>query len=123
MLSNESVNSNNVMDEVSFALEKTKSVIPILLNDFNTPFRLKRLQHIDFKDAYKDGLSELLEVLNQHLVIETAVEKDTGPIYNEKSSVAKNNTSAFKSLKTRKWFIIGGLAILIFIVFIFQYLN
>ena len=63
VLSAESVKSNNVMDEVSFALESGKTVIPVYLSECATPFRLRRLQRIDFTGDYQTGLNQLLEVL------------------------------------------------------------
>lgn len=63
VLSAESVKSNNVMDEVSFALESGKTVIPVFLSECATPFRLRRLQRIDFTCDYQTGLNQLLEVL------------------------------------------------------------
>ena len=65
-LSKASVASYNVMDEVSFALEKGKQVIPVLLEDCKIPFRLRRLQFADFSNNYDEGLSRLLKVLNLH---------------------------------------------------------
>ena len=61
----ESISSNNVMDEVSFALEKGKKVIPILLEPCEIPFRLRRLQHIDFTESYDDGLQKLTAFIKQ----------------------------------------------------------
>jgi uncharacterized protein len=63
ILSPISVNSTNVMDEVSFALEEQKTVIPVIYKDCAIPFRLRRLQHVDFKQDYAHGLNELLKVL------------------------------------------------------------
>jgi hypothetical protein len=63
ILSPTSVNSTNVMDEVSFALEEQKTVIPVIYTDCAIPFRLRRLQHVDFKHDYGHGLKELLNVL------------------------------------------------------------
>ena len=45
ILSPSSVNSRNVLDEVSFALEKSKQIVPILYRDCEVPFRLRRIQH------------------------------------------------------------------------------
>lgn len=59
-----SIASNNVMDEVSYALESGKRVIPILWKQCNTPFRLRRLQRIDFTGEYNDGINQLLEALD-----------------------------------------------------------
>jgi hypothetical protein len=63
VLSPESVASNNVMDEVSFALEEEKQVVPVLARCCDKPFRLRRLQHIDFTTDYDKGISQLLRAL------------------------------------------------------------
>ncbi len=65
ILSPASVSSDNVMDEVSFALETGKTVIPVLLSQCTMPFRLRRLQHIDFTGDYQMGLSQLLEAVGK----------------------------------------------------------
>jgi len=64
ILSATSVASENVMDEVSYALEEGKTVIPILLSNCDTPFRLRRLQRIDFTGDYQRGFDHLLEAIN-----------------------------------------------------------
>jgi TIR domain len=63
VLSPESLASNNVMDEVSYALEEGKLIVPILLRPCNIPFRLRRVQHIDFTTDYDSGFSQLLRAL------------------------------------------------------------
>ncbi len=63
VLSPVSVNSDNVRDEVSFALSRQKRVIPVLYRDCEVPFRLARLQHIDFRPDYARALTILLRAL------------------------------------------------------------
>lgn len=63
ILSPVSVNSDNVRDEVSFALSRQKRVIPVLYRDCDVPFRLARLQHIDFRPDYARALKILLRAL------------------------------------------------------------
>jgi TIR domain len=63
ILSPSSVESTNVMDEVSFALEEKKLVIPVLYQDCKIPFRLRRLQYVDARVEYGKGLAELLRML------------------------------------------------------------
>lgn len=63
VLSPAAVHSTNVMDEVSFALEEGKTVVPILYRDCAIPFRLRRVQYIDFRKDYQHGLAELLKIL------------------------------------------------------------
>jgi hypothetical protein len=58
-----SVNSTNVMDEVSFALEEQKTVIPVIYRDCAIPFRLRRVEHVDLSKDYSRGLQELLKTL------------------------------------------------------------
>ncbi|PQJ15006.1 TIR domain-containing protein [Aureicoccus marinus] len=64
VLSKTSVESNNVMDEVSFAMEEDKKVIPLLVEDCEIPFRLRRLQQADFKESYRAGLEQLIQALD-----------------------------------------------------------
>ena len=63
ILSPASISSANVMDEVSFALEEQKTVIPVIYQDCTVPFRLRRVQHSDFRQDYARGLQELLRTL------------------------------------------------------------
>jgi hypothetical protein len=63
ILSSASVQSNNVLDEVYFALDRNKRVIPVLYQSCDIPFRLKRLQHIDFSCSYASGLAGLQKTL------------------------------------------------------------
>jgi len=63
VLSPSSVASTNVLDEVNFALENQKTVIPVLYLDCEVPFRLRRLQYVDLKSDYDRGFQELLRTL------------------------------------------------------------
>jgi hypothetical protein len=64
VLSPAAVDSNNVMDEVSNALEEQKRVVPILYQHCTVPFRLRRLQYADFQLRYQEGLAALIRVLD-----------------------------------------------------------
>jgi hypothetical protein len=64
ILSPASVNSNNVLDEVSYALDKQKTLIPILHRDCDIPFRIRRFQHLDFRSDYDRMLAELRKCLH-----------------------------------------------------------
>lgn len=63
VLSPSSVASQNVLDEVSFAIDERKAVIPVLYRDCQIPMRVRRLQYIDFRTDYQKGLLELLKTL------------------------------------------------------------
>jgi hypothetical protein len=64
VLSPASVVSQNVMDEVAFALGSNKKVVPVLHRRCDIPFRIQRLQYIDFTTTYHDGFTQLLKALN-----------------------------------------------------------
>ena len=85
VLSPEAVNSQNVMDEVSYALEEHKQVIPVLYRDCQIPFRLRRVQHIDFRTDYNRGLRDLLKALGvmEQGAPETASQKPRGPLQSD----------------------------------------
>jgi hypothetical protein len=63
VLSADAVSSQNVMDEVSYALEEEKLIIPVRYEDCAIPFRLRRVQFVDFAQDFEDGLRALLKAL------------------------------------------------------------
>jgi hypothetical protein len=64
ILSPAAVESTNVMDEVSLALEEGKTVLPVIHRECKIPFRLRRLQYVNLTLDYKAGLDRLLETLD-----------------------------------------------------------
>ncbi len=60
ILSPSSVDSDNVMGEVTVALDEKREVIPVLYRDCRVPPRLRLLQHVDFRSDYLQALGELL---------------------------------------------------------------
>ncbi len=63
ILSPASESSPNVRDEVSFALWKEKTVIPVLYRDCEIPYRLHRLQRLDLRSDYAQRLKTLVAAL------------------------------------------------------------
>jgi len=64
VLSKTSVASNNVMDEVGYALSENKKVVPVLMEECEIPFRLQRRQFADLtgEDDAK-GMKTLISAL------------------------------------------------------------
>ena len=60
VLSPKSVTSQNVLDEIGYALSRKKPLIPVLYRDCEVPYRLSRIQYIDFRTAYDERLRDLL---------------------------------------------------------------
>lgn len=77
IISDTSTKSKNVMDEISYAIGQGKRIIPLVIEDCQVPFRLGRLQHIDFTQDYNTAFDSLLKTLDTpQSQNETA---DTGP--------------------------------------------
>lgn len=60
IISESSVGSKNVLDEISYAIDERKKIIPIKLAQCDIPFRLRRFQHIDFSKSYQLGFRNVL---------------------------------------------------------------
>ena len=75
-----SVKSENVRDEISYALKQGKTVIPVLYMECVIPLRLERKHHIDFRANYASGLATLLRQLHvehpNEAVLDKAAEGD-----------------------------------------------
>ena len=63
ILSPSSAESTHVEDEVNFALEEHKTVIPVLYRDCTVPFQLRPFQYVDFRTDYARGLKVMLKTL------------------------------------------------------------
>lgn len=101
ILSPASVNSTNVMDEVSFALEEKKTVIPVVYRDCTIPFRLRRLQYVDFRQDYTRGLEELLKTLAPEQRAEQGrLPISTGPKQTNGSAASQRERGADEERRT-----------------------
>ncbi|HEX7189985.1 MAG TPA: toll/interleukin-1 receptor domain-containing protein [Thermoanaerobaculia bacterium] len=65
VLSPRSVASDNVLDEVGFAIDHDKDVIPVLFEQCEVPIRITRLQRIDFTGNYPAALARCIAVLTE----------------------------------------------------------
>jgi hypothetical protein len=52
--------SENVQDEIAYALDAGKIIIPVILENCMVHFRLRRLKRVDFTKDYNEGLDQLL---------------------------------------------------------------
>jgi hypothetical protein len=135
VLSPTSIASQNVMDEASFAIEQDKKILPVLYQNCDIPFRLKRLQYIDFSGDYDIAYTKLLNALTIHSsenVRETPSPKlrSMGMLL-DSASISAHKVEQEAGLATRKkegkpwwrhpaW--IGGIAVIIAAVLSSPYL-
>ena len=63
ILSPRSVASDNVADEISYAIDSGKSVLPVKIETCNLPLRLTRKQVVDATGSYDRALQQCLDAL------------------------------------------------------------
>ena len=63
LASETSVSSLSVLNEVNFAIEENKTVVPVLIENCKLPFRIRRLQRIDMFSNYEEGFNDLIKEL------------------------------------------------------------
>ena len=63
IVSEASANSDNVLNEISYALDQKKKVIPIVIDQTPVPLRITRLQREDFSGDYATSLRRFTEHL------------------------------------------------------------
>lgn len=64
LLSPRSVESDNVADEISFAIDHRKSVLPVMIDRCRLPLRITRMQVIDAVGDYERALEQCIAVLS-----------------------------------------------------------
>lgn len=84
VLSQASVTSDKVMDEVSYALEENKTVVPLLLEECNIPFRIRRLQYATFTEGTKKGVDSLISALQLDDYVANKLAQDATITYKQK---------------------------------------
>ncbi|HET9905095.1 MAG TPA: SUMF1/EgtB/PvdO family nonheme iron enzyme [Anaerolineales bacterium] len=65
VLTPESIESQNVKDELSYAIDSGKNILPVVIKPCKIPLRLRRFQFVDFTDKpYKESLSDIKRLLS-----------------------------------------------------------
>jgi hypothetical protein len=66
ILTQQSIASYNVKDEIGYAIDSNKRILPILLEHVNVPFRLRRFQYVDFTDkSNNEGIDAAKQLLRK----------------------------------------------------------
>ncbi|HET9587608.1 MAG TPA: SUMF1/EgtB/PvdO family nonheme iron enzyme, partial [Anaerolineales bacterium] len=79
VLSPESIESQSVKDELSYAIDSGKHILPVVIRPSKIPFRLRRFQYVDFTDKpYKDSLADIKHLLSNTQRLEPAPAPDLG---------------------------------------------
>jgi hypothetical protein len=71
--------SDNVKDEIGYAIDTGKYILPILLENADVPLRLRRFQYVDFTTKnYEEGVESAKHLLKK-LGGETNITEEQGP--------------------------------------------
>ncbi|MEO1206837.1 MAG: toll/interleukin-1 receptor domain-containing protein [Pseudomonadota bacterium] len=92
ILSPHSVQSENVLDEISFALERLKTVIPVIYKDCSIPLRIVRKQRIDVRRAPAKAVLTCQEELKS-LLSRTPNDQTTPMSKNIRTAYSKASTN------------------------------
>ncbi len=85
VVSENSALSENVANEVQFARDEGKIIIPILIEQTNVPLTWRRYQRINFIENYEAGLNSLVQTLKleMSLILNKETEKEGQPLKEE----------------------------------------
>lgn len=90
ILSPSSAESTHVEDEVNYALEEHKAVIPVFHKDCKVPFQLRPFQYVDFRTDYAHGLNTMLKTLSAGKAVGTTSASAAAAVMQEQpASTAK----------------------------------
>jgi len=60
-----SVESENVLDEIGYAIDNGKHILPVLLESCDVPLRLRRFQYVDFSNkSFDEGIESAKQLLS-----------------------------------------------------------
>ena len=108
LLSPESASSENVKDEIGYAIDNGKRILPVMIKPCVIPLRLRRFQYVDFtNNPYEKSLGEIKELLGhpqESIQRETRVEKPA-----KVEPIPRGNAQTRSSSKT----IIIGISIVV----------
>lgn len=94
ILSPRSVESDNVADEISFAIDHKKSVLPVMIERCRLPLRITRMQVIDAIGSYERALEQCVAVLSGGSALRTTAAPTKGIDDAEAIATAKARLTA-----------------------------
>lgn len=108
ILTPSSVDSENVLDEIGYAIDNKKRFLPVLLEKCDVPLRLRRFQYVDFTNKeFNDGV-ESAKALLRSLIAEPTLPKaalseqqHTAAQKAEEEHLSKQKAQAERAAKAR----------------------
>jgi len=101
ILTTASISSENVKDEIGYAIDHGKRIVPVLLEECEIPLRLRRFQYVDFSEMkFGEGIKRAEQLLENFLSDQPIpVPTKTLP---EAQEILKTRVATVESLPTQK---------------------
>ena len=101
ILTTASISSENVKDEIGYAIDHGKRIVPVLLEECEIPLRLRRFQYVDFREMkFGEGIRRAEQLLENFLSDQPIpVPTKTLP---EAQEILKTRVATVQSLPTQK---------------------
>ena len=105
ILTKSSVDSENVLDEIGYAIDNSKRFLPVLLESCEVPLRLRRFQYVDFTNkSFDDGVESAKDLLRSLIAQSTIPQASfTSPqVQVDSEHKAKEEAERLAALKTEE---------------------
>ena len=90
-----SIASENVKDEIGYAIDRGKRILPVLLENCDIPLRLNRFQYVDFTTkSFEEGLESAKELLGGLVDEASGSAAGTTPVVQSKSAPDKTKSAS-----------------------------
>ncbi len=97
-----SISSENVKDEIGYAIDHGKRILPVLLEDTKIPLRLRRFQWVDFTSkSYEEGVEGAKQLL-QNLVDTPTIQTSRSEMIAAKQKKDAQNEKPLAATQTAK---------------------
>jgi hypothetical protein len=107
-----SIASENVKDEIGYAIDHGKSILPVLLEACEIPLRLRRFQYVDFtQKSYNDGVESAKQLLETY-INQPSLSQAGSPV----ASVQKTSPSVSSQKNLSSKMLIGGAIALVAVI-------
>ena len=130
ILSTQSIQSQNVKDEIGYAIDAGKHILPVVIEDCKVPFRLRRFQYVDFtKKPYQDSLAEIKDLLTNTKKLENLVGNEEDDVHPKaavpqlqvesavgEKDLAQNGSTVRGNLRSKSILPIIGVVVAFFVV-------
>jgi hypothetical protein len=107
-----SIASENVKDEIGYAIDHGKSILPVLLEACEIPLRLRRFQYVDFtQKSFSNGVESAKQLLETY-INQPALSQAGSPV----AFVQKTSPSVASQKNLSSKMLIGGAIALVAVI-------